>query len=132
MQMGARERANYLRHLVAGRQAGEADILEEDEATLAGSNVAALRSWVRTVIPVLCPCVPLPSRQLTSEQDQKRCKHPTILCSHCMSWHTTTESCRCGISPAQRCWELHICLRRAIQHSWAQIMTDPMLKSAPG
>ena len=55
MQMGARERANYLRHLVAGRQAGEADILEEDEATLAGSNVAALRSWVRTVSALRLP-----------------------------------------------------------------------------
>ena len=88
MQMGARERANYLRHLVAGRQAGEADILEEDEATLAGSNVAALRSWIRTVSLApspLCPANAVPRRHSTAEQTQKRGKHPLISCSRRVS-----------------------------------------------
>lgn len=49
LRMGARERALYLRQLVKGRQAGDADILEEEDATIAGNNVAALRSWFRLV-----------------------------------------------------------------------------------
>lgn len=52
MQMGARERAVYLRQLSSAKQSGNAGVKEEEEATLAGSNVAALRSWVRQVFTV--------------------------------------------------------------------------------
>lgn len=49
VQMGPRERAIYLRQLTKGRQTGDVAILEEEGATIAGSNVAALRSWLRVV-----------------------------------------------------------------------------------
>ncbi len=45
MQMGARERAIYLRKLAEAKQAQDAGVKEEEEATLAGNNIAALRSW---------------------------------------------------------------------------------------
>lgn len=50
MQMGPRERALYLRRLAAAKQAQEAGVKEEEDATLAGNNIAALRSWFRQVL----------------------------------------------------------------------------------
>jgi hypothetical protein len=51
MQMGARERAVYLGQLSTAKMLGDADVKAEEEATLAGSNIAALRSWFRQVPP---------------------------------------------------------------------------------
>ena len=50
MQMGARERAIYLGQLSAAKKRGDPDVKAEEEATLAGSTLAALRSWFRQVI----------------------------------------------------------------------------------
>ena len=47
MQMGARERAVYLRQLSTAKQSGDPGVKEEEEATLAGNNIAALRAWIR-------------------------------------------------------------------------------------
>ena len=54
LQMGARERAMYLRQK-RGKASGDAAITEEEEATIAGNNVAALRSWIRQVFCTLTP-----------------------------------------------------------------------------
>ena len=50
MLMGARERAIYLGQLSAAKKRGDPDVKAEEEATLAGSTLAALRSWFRQVI----------------------------------------------------------------------------------
>ena len=49
LHMGARERAIYLRKLAEAKQAQDAGVKAEEEATLAGNNVPALRSWFRQV-----------------------------------------------------------------------------------
>ena len=51
LQMGARERAIYLHKLAEAKQAQDPGVKEEEEATLAGNNLAALRSWFRQVRP---------------------------------------------------------------------------------
>ena len=61
MLMGARERAIYLNQLTAAKKRGDPDVKAEEEATLAGSTLAAIRSWFRQVLHlpswgILCGC----------------------------------------------------------------------------
>ena len=53
MQMGARERAVYLRRVPHMGNWEDKGVKEEEEATLTGNNIAALRAWVRQVRPVV-------------------------------------------------------------------------------
>lgn len=50
MQMGARERAVYLRKAPHMKSWEDEGVKEEEEATLTGNNIAALRAWVRQVL----------------------------------------------------------------------------------